>query len=136
MESRSSASKKRKISRDDDEEEEEENMEKFYALIKSIREARDRLIINNPSSAENVNKGGAADDQRETKKRKLLEEEKQVVAWNPSFQREDFMEEADKLKKLPPNPTSIGSTSQSKQGGDDNDQKEEVKDELNLNLSL
>ncbi|KAK8269304.1 hypothetical protein V6Z11_D11G119300 [Gossypium hirsutum] len=123
MESRSSASKKRKISRDDDEEE-EENMEKFYALIKSIREARDRLIINNPSSAEN------------TKKRKLLEEEKQVVAWNPSFQREDFMEEADKLKKLPPNPTSIGSTSQSKQGGDDNDQKEEVKDELDLNLSL
>ncbi|KAG8477588.1 hypothetical protein CXB51_030348 [Gossypium anomalum] len=128
MESRSSASKKRKISGDDDEEE-EENMEKFYSLIKSIREARDRLIINNPSSAENVNKSGAADDQRETKKRKLL-------AWNPSFQREDFMEEADKLKKLPPNPTSIGSTSQSKQGGDDNDQKEEVKDELDLNLSL
>ncbi|MBA0715109.1 hypothetical protein Golax_014031 [Gossypium laxum] len=135
METRSSASKKRKISRDDDEEE-EENMEKFYALINSIREARDRLIINNPSSAENVNKGGAADDQRETKKRKLLEEDKQVVAWNPSFQSEDFMEEADKLKKLPPNPTSIGSTSQSKQGGDDNDQKEEVKDELDLNLSL
>ncbi|KAB2056621.1 hypothetical protein E1A91_A11G118500v1 [Gossypium mustelinum] len=135
MESRSSASKKRNISRDDDEEE-EENMEKFYALIKSIREARDRLIINNPSSAENVNKSGAADDQRETKKRKLLEEEKKVVAWNPSFQREDFMGEADKLKKLPPNLTSIGSTSQSKQGGDDNDQKEEVKDELDLNLSL
>ncbi|KAK8326470.1 hypothetical protein V6Z11_A11G117800 [Gossypium hirsutum] len=123
MESRSSASKKRNISRDDDEEE-EENMEKFYALIKSIREARDRWIINNPSSAEN------------TKKRKLLEEEKKVVAWNPSFQREDFMGEADKLKKLPPNLTSIGSTSQSKQGGDDNDQKEEVKDELDLNLSL
>ncbi|TYI69391.1 hypothetical protein E1A91_D08G152200v1 [Gossypium mustelinum] len=58
-------SKKRKICNDngenEEEDDEEEKMEKFYALINNIREARDRFIINN------------------TKKRKL-EGEKHVVA--------------------------------------------------------
>ncbi|XWS76697.1 hypothetical protein CRYUN_Cryun01aG0200000 [Craigia yunnanensis] len=128
MESASFPTKKRKISHDDDEDEEEEEMEKFYALIKSIREARDRLIMNN-SSAEIVSKEAA--EQSKTDKRKL-EEEKQVVVWKPSFQREDFMEETDQLKKPP---MSFASTSQTKEGTD-NDQKEEVKEELDLTLSL
>ncbi|XWS31872.1 hypothetical protein CRYUN_Cryun23aG0112900 [Craigia yunnanensis] len=129
MESASFASKKRKISHDDDEDDEEEKMEKFYALIKSIREARDRLIMNN-SSAEIVNKEVA--EQSKTKKPKL-EEEKQVLVWKPSFQREDFIEEADQLKKPP---MSFASTSQTKEGTDNYDQKEEVKEVLDLTLSL
>ena len=124
MESASFATKKRKIYHEDDGDDEEEEMEKFYALIKSIREARDRLIMNN-SSVEIVSKEAA--EQSKTKKRKL-EEEKQVVVWKPSFQREDFMEETDQLKKPP---MSFASTSQIKEGTD-NDQKEE----LDLTLSL
>ncbi|XP_022759655.1 uncharacterized protein LOC111306018 [Durio zibethinus] len=129
MESAGPASKKREISHDDDDE--EENMEKFYALVKSIREARDHLIMNN-SSAEIAN-NEAAGRQSITKKRKL-EEEKQVVVWQPSFQREDFMEEADQLKKPPA--VSFASTSQSKEGTDINDPKEKVKEGLDLTLSL
>ncbi|XWS46515.1 hypothetical protein CRYUN_Cryun14cG0073600 [Craigia yunnanensis] len=122
MESASSASKKRKISHDDDDE--EEKMEKFYALIKSIREARDRLIMNKE----------AADHQSKTKKQKLEEDQKQVVVWKPSFEREDFMEEADQVKK-PPVMSFASSSSQSKEGSDNN-QKQEVKEELDLSLSL
>ena len=129
MESSSFAGKKRKISHDDDEDDEEEKMEKFYALIKSIREARDRLIMNN-SSAEIVNKEVA--EQSKTKKPKL-EEVKQIVVWKPSFQREDFMEEADQLKKPL---MSFASTSQTKEGTDNYDQKEEVKEGLDLDLTL
>ncbi|XVE73500.1 hypothetical protein DITRI_Ditri11bG0123000 [Diplodiscus trichospermus] len=127
MEIASLPTKKRKVSHDDDEDDEEEKMEKFYALIKSIREARERLIINN--STELVNKEYA--EQSETKKRKL-EEEKKVAVWKPSFQREDFMEETDKLKKPP---ASLAGTSQTKERTH-NDQKEEVKEELDLTLSL
>ncbi|XVF32952.1 hypothetical protein REPUB_Repub17cG0127200 [Reevesia pubescens] len=129
MDSVSSASKKRKISHDDDDEEdEEEKMEKFYALIKSIREARDRLIMTNRE---------AADQQSKMKKRKLEveEENKQVVVWKPSFQIEDFLGEADdQLKKVPP--MSFASTSSKTIEETDNDQKEEVKEELDLTLSL
>ncbi|EOX95381.1 hypothetical protein QUC31_005008 [Theobroma cacao] len=115
-----SASKKRKICRDDDDDEddEKETMEKFYALVKSIREARDRLMINNSEAAET-----------RSKKRKL-EEVKQVVVWKPSFQHEDFMEEAQLRKP----PVRVASTSRSKEGTDD--QKEEVKEGLDLSLSL
>ncbi|XVF22027.1 hypothetical protein REPUB_Repub12eG0139000 [Reevesia pubescens] len=132
MESASSASKKRKISHDDDDEDdEEEKMEKFYALIKSIREARDGLIMNK-TSAQVVNKE-VADHQSERKRK--LEEEKQVGVRKPSFQREDFLEDSEQLKKPPALKQSFASTSQTEEGAN-NDHKEEVKQGLDLTLSL
>ncbi|KAK8588173.1 hypothetical protein V6N13_087119 [Hibiscus sabdariffa] len=122
-----SASKKRKMSHADD-----ENMEKFYALIKNIREARDRLITSAAAEPEIVQKD-AADDRSETKKRKLeeyKENQEAVGALNPSFRREDFKDEADNKPKEPP--MSFAGTSQSKAGSDHNDRKEE----LDLTLSL
>ncbi|KAJ6710650.1 PROTEIN NIM1-INTERACTING 3-LIKE [Salix koriyanagi] len=91
------AGKKRKLFNDDlDEEDEEEKIERFFALIKGIREARDRLM-NVPDPALKPEIDG------KNKKRKLEEEKKQVTAWKPLFQREDFMEETDeKLKDLIP----------------------------------
>ena len=60
-------------------------MEKFYALVTSIREVSDRSIMNS-SSVEIVNKEVA--EQSKTKRPKF-EKEKPVVVWKPSFQRED-----------------------------------------------
>ncbi|KAJ6686754.1 PROTEIN NEGATIVE REGULATOR OF RESISTANCE [Salix purpurea] len=90
------AGKKRKLFNDDlDEEDEEEKIERFFALIKGIREARDRLM-NVPDPALKSEMDG------KNKKRKLEEEKKQVTAWKPLFQREDFMEETEKLKRPDP----------------------------------
>ncbi|KAK8521892.1 hypothetical protein V6N13_021964 [Hibiscus sabdariffa] len=93
-------------------------MEKFYALINSIREARDRFIINNKK-----------------KKRKLEEGNGGVAAWKPSFQREDFMEEADQLKK-PSMRLATPCQSQAKEEESGKVLKEEVKECLDLTLSL
>ncbi|CAL5399272.1 unnamed protein product [Camellia sinensis] len=69
-------SRKRKVGKDEDE---EEKMEKFFALIRSTRDVRKRMVI--------------TDIEEEKKKKKKGEEEKLPVGvWNPSFQPEDFME--------------------------------------------
>ncbi|KAG4134200.1 hypothetical protein ERO13_D08G142200v2 [Gossypium hirsutum] len=119
-------SKKRKICNDngenEEEDDEEEKMEKFYALINNIREARDRFISNN------------------TKKRKLEGEKHVVAVWKPSFQHQDFMEKADddQLKK-PTTMSGFTATSQTKQETGNYDVKDEgvkVKQGLDLTLSL
>ncbi|CAL5341049.1 unnamed protein product [Camellia sinensis] len=69
-------SRQRKVGKDEDE---EEKMEKFFALIRSTRDVRKRMVI--------------TDIEEEKKKKKKGEEEKLPVGvWNPSFQPEDFME--------------------------------------------
>ncbi|KAF5733447.1 hypothetical protein HS088_TW17G00991 [Tripterygium wilfordii] len=92
----SSSSKKRKIIHQDRHDsnniDDEEKMEKFFALIKSIRDARHRLTNGPDASADDAADGG--DD---GKKRK--------VVWKPSFQREDFMDEAARELKDDPRPT-------------------------------
>lgn len=116
------ASKKRKICHHDPEEEEEENddeqkIEKFFALIKNIREARFRLM-NGSDVMEAV--------ENKKKKKKVEGENKQVEVWKPSFEREDFMEdEAHQLK------TVVGSSPRQ-----EGSKKEEDEEELDLGLSL
>ncbi|GMI75995.1 hypothetical protein HRI_001268800 [Hibiscus trionum] len=91
MESGSFESKKRKICHEHDDEDDEEKMEKFYAIINTIREARDRFIINN------------------NKKPKVEEEGKHVAVWKPSFQPQDFMQNK---------PTATSQTKQAETGND------------------
>ncbi|KAE8724049.1 Pectin lyase-like superfamily protein [Hibiscus syriacus] len=108
MESGSFESKKRKICQED--EDEEEKIEKFCALVNTIREVRDRFIVN--------------------KKNRKLEEGNHAAAWKPSFQPEDFMQETDQLKK----PTmSFATNCQTKE---EETGKEAVKEGLDLTLSL
>ncbi|KAK8693747.1 hypothetical protein V6N13_071317 [Hibiscus sabdariffa] len=100
------ANNKRKMSHDDNEE--DENIEKFYALIKNIREARDRLITSSSAAT-----GIVKNAEGETKKRKLEEdEEKQAV-----FVDDKPKEPAVSFAK-------------------DDDRREEGKEELDLTLSL
>ncbi|CAK7348490.1 unnamed protein product [Dovyalis caffra] len=122
------ASKKRKLCHDDlDEENEEEKMEKFFALIKSIREARDRMM-NGSDPALKLEKDTT------NRKRKLEGEQKQVTVWKPSFQREDFMEETEKLRDPPA--AVVSTFADSSQGKEVIPEKDEHKESLDLNLSL
>ncbi|KAL9360263.1 hypothetical protein Peur_048386 [Populus x canadensis] len=123
------ASKKRKLFSDDlDEENEEEKIERFFALITGIREARDRLMnVSDPALKPEID--------GKNKKRKLEEEKKQVTVWKPLFQREDFMAETEKLKDLIPAAavsTSLVDSSQRKEAV----KNDENKASLDLNLSL
>lgn len=133
------ATNKRKISHDiedhhqEEEEDDEQKIDKFFALIKNLREARDRLMSG--SSAFN---GG--DDQNRRVKRKVGEE-KPAAVWKPSFQREDFMapEEAAAAVavvapfKNPPPVTALLVGSSSQRGGGN---KENDTGGLDLRLSL
>ena len=67
----------------ENEEDEEEEMDKFFALVRSVKDVRERL---NKSQEGEKKKG---------------EGEKPVGVWNPSFQLEDFMEGGDKSKGTP-----------------------------------
>ncbi|KDP28309.1 hypothetical protein JCGZ_14080 [Jatropha curcas] len=100
---------------DQDEENEEVKIEKFFALIRSIREARESLM-----NADNNKK----------KKRKVEEEKLQASACELSFQPEDFLEESHKAKN--PIVVSVGETSQRTEAP----VKEATKEDLDLRLSL
>ncbi|XP_068638654.1 protein NIM1-INTERACTING 1-like [Aristolochia californica] len=92
--------------RHEDEADEEEKMDRFYALLRRIRAAKDRL---------------RADESSECKKKKLTEGKS---PWVPSFELEDFTQEID-LK----NPVIFWSPSKKIQ-------KIEKDQSLDLNLSL
>ncbi|GAV73379.1 hypothetical protein CFOL_v3_16865, partial [Cephalotus follicularis] len=102
MDKRGDKSKKRKMGH---EEEEEEAMEKFFALIRSTREVRERLLQGSKELKGEMNK-------------KVEEEKLQVATWYPSFQPEDFMEDA-KLKSSVVESQAAGPSSTSKKGKED-----------------
>ncbi|XP_028064074.1 protein NIM1-INTERACTING 3 [Camellia sinensis] len=79
-------SRKRKME-NEEEDDDEEKMQKFFALIRSTRDARERFM------------SGAEKLQEEEKKKG-----KPAEAWNPSFQPEDFMEGGGDQSKGPPPP--------------------------------
>uniref|UniRef100_A0A803NPX9 NIM1-interacting protein n=1 Tax=Cannabis sativa TaxID=3483 RepID=A0A803NPX9_CANSA len=79
--------KRRRSFYEEEEEEgddEEEKINKFYSLIKSIREARNDLI--NMKKKASSSSTSSSDN-----KEKIMK--KPATVWNPSFQIEDFMEE-------------------------------------------
>lgn len=108
--------KKRKL-----DEPEEEKVEEFFALIRSTREARDRLRKINCSSGSGLNKkkdyslenfsnGGGSGDR--------IVAAKEIGVWKPSFRPEDFLtdHDHDHEKKigttLPLTDAVLGSTGQ------------------------
>ncbi|WRX24894.1 NPR1/NH1-interacting protein - like 4 [Theobroma cacao] len=120
-----SGRKKRKMGNqeeeEDDEEEEEEKVEKFFALIRSTREMRDRL--------RNVPNGSKEEEERKK------QEEKQVAAvWNPKFQPEDFMEDSKPKNLLAVNEAGPSSNREQEQGQDTKEGGEDGG--LDLKLSL
>lgn len=111
-------SKKRKICCDDGDD--EVNMEKFFDLIRTIQKARDHMM-----TGSEVSKNTA--ENQKTKKRNLLEEERVVAVWNPTFQPEDFIEDAQSVNP----PVNLAQLSQIKE-----ETEKEDKEELDLKLAL
>ncbi|KAG7967113.1 hypothetical protein I3843_08G082300 [Carya illinoinensis] len=143
------ASKKRKICHDEgdhQEEDDEQNMEKFYDLIKNIREVRESLMMNGRSKALN----GIQEKKMPIKKQKQIKEadQKKFAAWKLSFQPEDFMEDQAALHKynnvVVPSAhvtmSFVGSAQREELGGDhqkqNTDHHKEGQLELDLRLSL
>ncbi|XAR52729.1 hypothetical protein NMG60_11020942 [Bertholletia excelsa] len=120
-------SRKRKMG-EEEEESEEEKMQKFFALIRSTRDLRDRLV------------GSGAEKSRDGEKKKDGEE-KPVEVWNPSFRPEDFMEGGNHSKSKD-QPTSLAGPSKRDDKSRDEEEDREGGggnrggDGLDLNLSL
>ncbi|PKI44541.1 protein NIM1-INTERACTING 1 [Punica granatum] len=109
--------RKRKV--EDEEESEEEKMEKFFALIRSTREMRDRL------------RGGTSEPERENK------EGKAGLVWKPTFEPGDFVDD-DKSKSK-----SIKAPAAAEPEGPSESRKDQEEDKtgtnsrgFDLNLSL
>ncbi|KAL7235406.1 hypothetical protein ACSBR1_018827 [Camellia fascicularis] len=81
-------SRKRKM--ENEEEDDEEKMQKFFALIRSTRDAHKRVM-------------SGVDKLQEEEKKKG----KPAEAWNPSFRPEDFMEGGGDPSKAPPPQASL-----------------------------
>ncbi|XP_028771034.1 protein NIM1-INTERACTING 1-like [Neltuma alba] len=122
-----SDSKKRKIccGEDDEEEDDEIKMEKFFALVRSIRESRERLIkFGSDAYGETENGSGKAQNR--------------VGVWKPQFQIEDFMEvdpHQDRSQKHAPLNSSLpdhASPDKKKVA----DEEREAEKGMNLSLSL
>ncbi|KAJ4727868.1 NIM1-interacting protein [Melia azedarach] len=131
MENIATAGKKRKLCRDEEEEDnDEEKMEKFYTLVRNIREVRERLMSRSYSTKEIEN-----NDNNRLSKISKLEEKKPVEVWKPAFQREDFLEDIDQFKNPhdhSASPVAAAASQISKPGAE----KEETKGGLDLTLSL
>ncbi|GLU16700.1 hypothetical protein SLE2022_331180 [Rubroshorea leprosula] len=110
-----SSSKKRKISQVDqvDDDNEEEKIQKFFALIKSLREAREQLM----NCGADAGKKELVDNKR-MKSTKLEE---------PSFRSEDFIGVAPVKESAPAG--LVGSSQRS-------EKEEKAKEVLDLSLSL
>lgn len=92
----------------DEEDNEEEKMEKFFALIRSTKEMRDKI------------KRGSNDQSKE-------KEGKMSAIWNPSFEPEDFLQDAQ---------GSEAAGSSKKQEDEKKPDDREGGNDIDLNLSL
>ncbi|XP_041020248.1 protein NIM1-INTERACTING 1-like [Juglans microcarpa x Juglans regia] len=123
--------KKRKILESEEgEDDEEKKIEKFFDLIRSTREVRDRL---RSSTGFNESK-----DQKEEKTR-VEKEIKGITVWNPTFQPEDFIQDDKSSQSTTPGATQQPGPSKSATKGneeEDQDRSEDGNHGLDLNLSL
>ena len=119
---------------DKEEEDDERKMDKFYELITSFREARNRLrqeiIINNI----NTNNDEKQREKMKTKKRKSSSEGHEEIAasWVPSFELEDFTSQVE-FRGIP---TSFPAPAIPCNNHKEDHTRSQVIHGLNLNLTL
>ncbi|KGN45045.1 hypothetical protein Csa_015768 [Cucumis sativus] len=82
---------------------EDEEMERFFALVRSLKEMRDQrrkeLNIGQEEGEEEIAAG-----EKRRKRMRAAEMVENRSTWIPKFEREDFDEEFQALSTLPPNP--------------------------------
>ncbi|TKY52428.1 hypothetical protein E2542_SST23950 [Spatholobus suberectus] len=113
----SNCSKKRKICREEDEDD-EAKMETFFALVRNIRETRDRWI-------------GLRSGDGDHKRGKVMrgKEENRAGVWKPAFQVEDFADEQARRPNSDPSSALLAGASQSAK-------EEDAEKGIDLKLSL
>nr|KYP56134.1 hypothetical protein KK1_002368 [Cajanus cajan] len=114
------SSKKRKVCQVE-EEDEEAKMETFFALVRNIRDTRDRWI-------------GLRSGDSKLKKGEIMrgKEESKVGVWKPKFQLEDFADEEARCGNSDPSLALVGDASRSKTCG----KEEDAEKGIDLSLSL
>ncbi|XP_054797672.1 protein NIM1-INTERACTING 1 [Prosopis cineraria] len=124
-----SNSKKRKIFNEEDEEDDDEiKMEKFFALVRSIRESREKLIKFGSDACGETQNGSD----------KVIKNG--VGVWKPQFEIEDFIEanphhHQNRSQKHPPLHFSLADHA-SRDNKKAADEEREAEKGMNLNLSL
>ncbi|KAG2697765.1 hypothetical protein I3760_07G120600 [Carya illinoinensis] len=93
MADNSKSSRIREDKREEEEEEEDVKMEKFFALIRNFREARDYYKRKEMSDLEKNN--------RSHKKAKRVGGEQSSCNWVPKFEQEDFAREVVEFRRTP-----------------------------------
>ena len=78
---------------EEEEENEEEKIERFFKLIKSIREARERLLLKESDDHVLIKDSSSEIDKMRKKKLPVVYEKQKAAVWMPCFQLEDFMED-------------------------------------------
>ncbi|KAI6674509.1 hypothetical protein NL676_002415 [Syzygium grande] len=84
------------IGGDGDDDDEEKKIEEFFALVENYREARDRLACSRPATASAAGEADRSGADHHKRRRQVKDP---VSAWDPCFQREDFMEGAVLMEK-------------------------------------
>lgn len=125
MEQSNLHSKKRKIFHaEDDDDDDEEKIEKFFALIKTMREARDRLL-----TERGVTMGGSKRFKIEATRKPMP-----VSGWKPAFKLEDFTHDTQRISAHD-SPTNDSDTRR-RVGSEPESDHREMKVSLDLTLSL
>ncbi|KAI7991961.1 hypothetical protein LOK49_LG12G00937 [Camellia lanceoleosa] len=125
----------RREAAEEEEDADEEKMDKFFALIRNFRDARDRWrnelkqlqIRNNNNNNENLKKRKADQDHHRR--------EEQSSSWVPSFEWEDFNDHRKTLIFSNPNPNPINNNHQQQQQQRRKNEDQQC-DETGLNLKL
>lgn len=138
--------RKRKMnSQEEKDDDEEEKMKKFFALIKSTREVRDRLRNNNNNSNSKIEPN---QEQKQERKFDIVLGQKPAGIWNPIFQPEDFLGGIDNynnnISKITPGGGGVGNeagpSKRENHDQEDNNKQQDHKEgnglELDLKLSL
>lgn len=139
--------RKRKMnSQEEKDDDEEEKMKKFFALIKSTREVRDRLRNNNNNNSNsNIEPN---QEQKQERKFDIVLGQKPAGIWNPIFQPEDFLGGIDNynnnISKITPGGGGVGNeagpSKRENHDQEDNNKQQDHKEgnglELDLKLSL
>ncbi|KAF5454217.1 hypothetical protein F2P56_023899 [Juglans regia] len=109
---------------EEEEEDEEKKMEKFFALIRSTRDVRDRL------------RTGVNESKDKEEKRPVEKEIKTTAVWNPKFQPEDFPGEYKPKSSTPGASTPPGPSKREEKEEEEEEEDRGDDKGLDLNLSL
>lgn len=94
----------RLIELEEEEDDDEMKMEKFYSLVRKLREARKRLRDHQMIISNELKKNKDEDEEMNKKRKSLVsvEEQSSTTCWVPCFVKEDFDQDVSFRKPVSP----------------------------------